>query len=75
MNEQPLPQGEFHHFQLVGSDGEIPFSISLLVHFNPKRSDMLLEPGDPITTNDIIEFHEGLKSFDGDFIKAFSTSR
>ncbi len=71
MNEQPVPQGEFHHFQLVNSDGEIPFSISVLVHFGSKKLEMLPEEGDPISANDIIELHEALKTFDGDFIKAF----
>ncbi len=72
MNEETAPQGDFHHFQLVNSDGEIPISISVLVHFN-RKSSFSIEEGAPITANDIIHFHEALKDFDGDYIKAFTS--
>lgn len=71
MNEETAPQGEFHHFQLVNSDGEIPLSISVLVHYNSKNS-FPENNGTPITANDIISFHEGFQRFDGDYIKAFN---
>lgn len=64
------PQGEFHHFQLVNQEGEIPLSISVLVHFNQKYQKNS-QPQTPITSEDIIAFHEGLQEFDGDFATAF----
>ncbi len=70
--EEKIPQdGEFHHFQLVDQDGNIPFSISVLVHYNQKsaRHEANLEP---ISSNDIIEFHDALRGFDGDYIAALS---
>ncbi len=70
-NEQ-LPEGEFHHFQLVGQDGEIPLSVSILVHVNPKASRSPLVGENPITSNDVLALHEALQSFDGDFVTAFS---
>ncbi len=73
MYEQPMPQGEYHHFQLVSSDGDIPVSISVLVHFGTKRQEATPGTSEPISANDIIAFHEGLKTFDGDFIKAFKS--
>ena len=69
MNEELPPQGEFHHFQLVNQNGDIPLSISVLVHYNRKENQELQEP---ITANDIIEFHQALQSFDGNFVKAFA---
>jgi hypothetical protein len=72
MEENPeSPQGEFHHFQLVNQEGDIPLSISVLVHYN-QRSHASMFGQAPITADDIIAFHEGLKKFDGDFAKAFS---
>lgn len=69
--EEFSPQGEFHHFQLVSSNGEIPLSISVLVHYNQPQS--LYRPSlEPINADDVIQFHEDLQSFDGDFITAFS---
>lgn len=73
MNEEVTPQGEFHHFQLVNSDGEVPLSISVLVHFNRKNSQPE-NTGTPISANDIISFHDALQDFDGDYIKAFNQS-
>ena len=70
MEELQQPQGEFHHFQLVNQDGEVPVSISVLVHYNQKFSKDD-QSSDPITTDDIIEFHEALQGFDGDYMKAF----
>jgi len=72
--DEITPQGEFHHFQLVNSQGEVPVSISVLVHYNqqPARPDQSLPP---LETDDVIQFHEDLQQFDGDFIKAFSASR
>lgn len=72
MFEEPTPRGEFHHFQLVNSDGEVPFSISVLVHMN--RASAEEADATPISTNEIINFHEGLKNFDGDYAKAFRRS-
>ena len=65
------PQGEFHHFQLVNQEGDIPVSISVLVHYNQKSEGFMYQQA-PITADDIIAFHEGLKKFDGDFAKAFT---
>ena len=68
---QDLPNGEFHHFQLVNGTGEVPLSISLLVHYN--RTTGQFTPADtPISAEDVIEFHDALKSFDGNFINAIS---
>lgn len=71
MNEETLPQGEFHHFQLVNSEGDIPLSISVLVHFNRPAMALPEDQRAPIGANDIIDLHEALKEFDGDYIKAF----
>jgi len=71
--EQPaVPQGEFHHFQLVDAEGKIPVSISVLVHYNnqPTLTDILNQ--EPINEEDIIDFHYALKEFDGNYIKALS---
>jgi len=69
-----MPQGEFHHFQLVNSDGEVPVSISVLVHFNTSaQRQELPEEGTPIGANDIISLHDALEKFDGDYIKAFGS--
>ena len=65
------PQGEFHHFQLVNQEGDIPLSISVLVHYNQKSSLPMFAQS-PIGTDDIIAFHDGLQRFDGDFAKAFT---
>lgn len=65
--------GEFHHFQLVNADGEIPLSISILVHVNQKALEKQRVPATPITANEVLEFHEALSAFNGDFISAFST--
>lgn len=70
MQELEQPQGEFHHFQLVSANGEIPLSVSVLVHYNQLPPSF--ETPEAITSDDIIALHEGLRSFDGDFIKAFS---
>lgn len=69
--DELTPQGEFHHFQLVNAEGEIPVSISVLVHYNQKAARQKNQL-DPINADDIIDFHDALQEFDGDFIKAFS---
>ena len=66
------PEGEFHHFQLVNSEGEVPLSISVLVHFNQKATRGLQQADAPISSDDVIAFHDALQQFDGNFIKAFS---
>ncbi|MCC2631674.1 MAG: hypothetical protein K0S20_373 [Patescibacteria group bacterium] len=73
MNEETMPQGEFHHFQLVNSEGEVPLSISVLVHYNRKNGFEFVDKT-PITANDIIDFHEAFKNFDGDYSKAFKAN-
>lgn len=72
--EPLLPaEGEFHHFQLVNSEGEVPLSISLLVHINPKMARALAQTDtSPISTDEVLQLHEALEQFDGDFIQAFS---
>lgn len=72
MSEQPVPQGEFHHFQLVNTDGEVPISISVLVHYNNRQSTP--EQVSVLGTNDVIAMHDALEHFDGDYIKAFKTT-
>ena len=68
------PDGEFHHFQLVNADGEIPMSISVLIHVNPKAFTKPSVQQSPITSNDVIAFHDALASFNGDFISAFRSN-
>ncbi len=77
-HKEPLeqPNGEFHHFQLVNAAGEIPLSISVLVHYAGNKINQALQSVEsPIGTDDIIEFHEALKAFDGNFINAFSKQK
>jgi hypothetical protein len=71
---EPLqqPEGEFHHFQLISPDGDVPISISVLLHvnrsaFHGSSSDSLM----PISAEDVIALHDALRHFDGNFIKAF----
>lgn len=66
-----VPDGEFHHFQLVNAEGEIPMSISLLIHVNPQLMGKFAQPSNPITANDVIALHDALENFNGDFISAF----
>ena len=68
-----IPEGEFHHFQLVNVDGDIPLSISVLIHVNPKVLGKVTMPQTPITSNDVIALHDALQNFNGDFISAFRT--
>jgi hypothetical protein len=71
MEDQSIQPGEFHHFQLVDStDGTVPMSISVLVHYNQKspRNDA----SEPITPDDVVAFHDALQGFDGNYIAAFS---
>ncbi len=64
------PQGEFHHFQLVNPSGEVPFSITIMVHVNRSAgSDHGLAP---IDANEVIQFHDALQTFNGDFITALA---
>jgi len=69
--DETNPQGVFHHFQLVNAQGEVPLSISVLVHYNDRQLQAA-HPLPPIETDDVIRFHNDLQAFDGDFIKAFS---
>lgn len=64
------PEGEFHHFQLVSQDGEVPLSITLLLHVNRAASGPHQELT-PISADDIVAFHDAFRQFDGNFIKAF----
>lgn len=67
------PNGEFHHFQLVNQEGEVPLSISVLVHYNAKEATAgAINQESPISADEIIAFHEELQAFDGDFAKAFA---
>jgi len=73
---QDQPNGEFHHFQLVNSNGDVPLSISVLVHYTGnKLGSQSQAPDSPIGTEEILEFHEALKAFDGNFINAFSKQK
>lgn len=67
------PEGEFHHFQLVNTQGDVPMSISILIHLNPKALGLPLGSQEPIGASDIIALHDALQDFNGDFISAFST--
>ena len=68
------PEGEFHHFQLVNAQGEVPVSVSILIHINPKAlGNSPIVSQEPIGATDIIELHDALQGFNGDFISAFST--
>lgn len=69
MEPQQQPDGEFHHFQLIGPDGQVPLSISVLLHVN--RAPQSLAEATPIETDDVIALHDALRQFDGNFIKAF----
>lgn len=72
MEDSTTPQGEFHHFQLVDAEGRIPVSISILVHYNNQQSSMKIGSSEPISEEDIINFHYALKEFDGNYTKAFT---
>jgi hypothetical protein len=65
------PEGEFHHFQLIGPDGQVPLSISLLLHVNRAAFSGSSQEQTPIGVNDVLALHDALRSFDGNFIKAF----
>ena len=67
--EEPQ-QGEFHHFQLFDAEGRIPLSISVLVHYN-YRDSQNNKAADPISADDVVNFHYALKGFDGNFTHAF----
>lgn len=76
-DEQPTTDTEFHHFQLVGPDGSIPMSISVLVRMHdrqPKSQDIRMSryANTPISSDDVIELHEALESIGGNFRAAFS---
>jgi hypothetical protein len=70
---EPLqqPDGEFHHFQLIGPDGQVPLSISVLLHVNRLAHPGSLAELTPIAAEDVIALHDALRQFDGNFIKAF----
>lgn len=64
-------RGELHHFQLISQDGQIPISVSVLIKVN--RPEMAHHAAvTPISTNEVIQLHEELQRFDGDFIAAFN---
>jgi hypothetical protein len=69
--EPMQPEGEFHHFQLVTPDGDVPLSVSILVHYN-RQGNQARSNLKPITANDIISLQKSLEGFDDDFAKAFS---
>lgn len=62
--------GEFHHFQLVDGQGEIPLSISVLIHYNHPELDPKQQIP-PLSADDVLELHSALASFDGNYSKAF----
>lgn len=70
---EPLqqPEGEYHHFQLVSQDGEVPLSITLLLHVHKPAADGAQSDLTPINADDVIALHDALRQFDGNFIKAF----
>jgi hypothetical protein len=73
MEEQNAPEGEFHHFQLVDpTDGTVPMSISVLVHYNNQRSSREQTSAEPITLDEVVTFHDALQGFDGNYSAAFS---
>lgn len=64
-----MPNKEYHHFQFINPiNGEIPFSVTMLVKYNRQESRVL----PPISADELIEFNEVLKNFDGNFKKLFS---
>lgn len=69
--EQRPEEGELHHFQLVNADGQVPISITLLVHVNRSTPTGLHQELSPLTANDVLAFHDAMRNFDGNFIKAF----
>ncbi|MBU6389348.1 hypothetical protein KGQ71_02425 [Patescibacteria group bacterium] len=71
MDEDVKPAGEFHHFQLVNTDGDVRLSISVLVHYS-KGEGSFAQEMPPIGDNEIIDLHEALQHFDGDYAKAFN---
>jgi len=74
MEEQNVPEGEFHHFQLVDpTDGTVPMSISVLVHYNNQRSSREPAHAEPITIDEVVSFHDALQGFDGNYTAALST--
>ena len=64
------PEGEFHHYQIVDPEGNIPFSISVLVHFNNKSANKKANL-QALNHDDVISFHRELESFNGNFEQAF----
>ncbi len=66
------PQGEFHHFQLFQPSGELPISISILVHAQQPPE---LPEEEPLSHEDVLALHWALESFDGDFKRAFAKAR
>ena len=65
-------EGFFQHFQLVNNQGEIPVSISVLIHYNKPSAPLRME--EPITSSDVIDLHNALQQFDGNFSSAFNPS-
>jgi hypothetical protein len=66
--------GEFHHFQLVNGQGEIPLSISVLIHYNQPTLDQK-QAIPPLNADDVLELHSALSSFDGNYTQAFKQSK
>lgn len=65
--------GELHHFQVVGPDGNIPMSISVLIRVHAREFPASNNSFAPISTNDVIDLHTALTQFDGNFAAAFKS--
>lgn len=70
MEPMQQPEGEFHHFQLISPDGNVPLSITVLLHL-PRSSAFFQENAEPLNADDVLALHDALRHFDGNFIKAF----
>jgi hypothetical protein len=72
-----LPNSELHHFQMVTPDGQVPVSISILVHVTPPSASPATPhtavTQQPITPDEVLAFHEALRTFNGDFRTAFTS--
>jgi hypothetical protein len=77
MEERDLnTNGELHHFQMVTPDGQIPLSISILVHVTPTGNNSSTPTSvstNPISADEVITFHDQLRTFNGDFKAAFKS--
>jgi hypothetical protein len=66
-------EGDFHHFQLINQDGDVPMSISVLVHVNTPAHAAAAAPA--LTADDVLALHNELERYNGDFITAFKRAR